>query len=53
MVETPVYDREVVNPDQSVSGPAIFAGSGSTVVCPPDWEPTILPDGTIQLEVAT
>jgi len=36
-LETPIFDRELLPPDQGVDGPAIIEERGATTVIPPGW----------------
>jgi N-methylhydantoinase A len=48
--ETPVYDRERVPTGTDVEGPAVLAGTESTVVVPPGWDAGVDDRGTLRLE---
>ncbi|ELZ98037.1 N-methylhydaintoinase A [Haloferax mucosum ATCC BAA-1512] len=47
--ETPVYDRDRIEPETDMSGPAILEQDESTVVVPPGWHGTVRADGTLVL----
>jgi N-methylhydantoinase A len=47
---TPVYAADALEPGRGVDGPAIAAGSDTTIVVPPDFEARVLHDGTVRLD---
>jgi N-methylhydantoinase A len=49
-IETPVYERERLVRDRSVTGPAVLEGAESTIVVPPAWNGSVADDGTLVCE---
>ena len=48
--EVPRYDREKLRAGHTLAGPSIVDASDSTVVIRPDWQATVLSNGTLHLE---
>ena len=48
---TPVRRRDTVGPDETIVGPAVLEGSGSTTVVPPDVTATVSGGGTLRIEL--
>ena len=52
-VETPIYNRDGLPVDQSISGPAVLEADESTTLVPPDWTAAVTTDGTLRLRRET
>lgn len=48
---TPIYDLEMLRIDTRIRGPAIFEGSTTTVVVPPEWRVKIEPNYILEEKV--
>jgi len=49
-VESGVFWRPALTLGETVPGPAILEGTGSTALVPPDWTGTIAGDGSVRIE---
>ncbi|MGB6104547.1 MAG: hydantoinase B/oxoprolinase family protein [Pusillimonas sp.] len=47
--ETPVYQRDTLNPGTSLRGPAIICDANGTTVIEPEWQVQLLPGGELLL----
>jgi 5-oxoprolinase (ATP-hydrolysing) len=51
-LDTPLYDRDTLNPGQSIDGPAIIREKTGTVIVEPDWRATVDTHRNLVLERA-